>query len=215
MTTTSDKSPVIDLVPLPNAHRDGHYTGPRSVREHTLLSIVLLLLAGAGAMYFMDRVVRDESPAVLAWTLSQPPDPAIWEFPDENASFGPNGAAFTIGESGFGPKLTLDLPAGNVRWLAAVVTVTEENSGKPVPFALGWYWARAEDLDQAADEPFASNRAMVLEPYLRHRPQLRRAEMATHPLWTGDVKQGVFTIKLPPDATGPFRVCFERVEFQE
>ncbi|MBX3178020.1 MAG: hypothetical protein KF886_11700 [Candidatus Hydrogenedentes bacterium] len=215
MTTTPDTSPETALVPLPNAHRGRHHTGARTAPEHTLLSIALLLLAGAGAAYFMDRFVRDESPAVLAWTLNQPPDPAVWEFPDEGASFGRDGAAFTIEESGFGPKLTLDLPAGSARWLAAVVTVTEENSGKPVPFALGWYWARAEDLDQTPEEPFASNRAMVLQPYLRHRPRLRRAEMATHPLWAGDVKQGVFTIKLPPEATGPFRVRFERVEFQE
>lgn len=202
-----DASP--DTSPVPPAD---HAAG---VPEHSILSILVLLLLAAGALYLTDWGLRDDGTLVRGFELNQPLDPALWEFPDKNAVTTAQGTTFEMAESGFGPKLKLAFPAATVRWVKAEVSVVQADTGKPVRFALGWYWARSEDMSESPDGPYSLKRSMVLFPYVRHYPHSYRADMSGHDLWNGTIEGAVFTLKYPPDETGPFRVTFSRLEFLE
>lgn len=182
--------------------------------EHSILSILVLLALSACVLYLIDWALRDDGAVVQAWDLAQPLDGA-WEFPDPNAHQSEAGMTFDMEESGFGPKLALDLAASEVNRIQATLSVTQAETGKPVRFALGWYWARESDLEAAPEAPFASNRAMAFYPFARHRPHTYRVDMNTHDAWNGTIKAGVFTVKFPADAKGPFRVTLSRLEFLE
>ena len=183
--------------------------------EHTLLSILILILLSAGALYLADWVLRDEGAVFEAWDFSAPLESGAWEFPDPDAARSEAGMTIEMAESGFGPKLNQSFPAASVNRIQAVVTAVHAETGEPVRFALGWYWARDTDVAASPEAPFAVNRAMAFYPFARHRRHTYRADMNTHELWNGTIASGVFTVKFPEDATGPFRVTVSRLEFLE
>jgi len=187
---------------------------PGSRPDHTIFSILILLLLAAGALYLVDWVLRDDGNVVQSWDFTLPLD-GTWEFPDPEAHQTDNGIVFEMKESGFGPKRAFDIPADTVNRIQATINVTQVETGKPVRFALGWYWAREPDMVETPDAPFAANRAMAFFSFARHRPDTYRVNMNTHELWNGTINAGVFTLKFPADATGPFRVTLSRLEFLE
>jgi hypothetical protein len=183
--------------------------------EHSVLSMVLLVLLSAGALYAADWVLRDDGKVVQQWNLAQPVDPTIWEFPGKSATTTAQGMVFEMPASGFGPRLDLSLPTESVRWIKAHVSVVRVDTGKPVRFALGWYWARQQDLEEAPDGPFSLKRSLVLNPYVRRLPDAYRADMLGHEAWNGTIEAAIFTLKFPEEETGPFRVTFSSLEFLE
>lgn len=184
--------------------------------DHTIISILVMLVLSAGVLYGADWLLRDDGVVVQAWDFTGAIDTDAWTFPDpEGTTTSPAGTTFALAESGFGPKLNLSINAADVRRIQAKVTVTDARTGKPVPFALGWYWARSEDLAESPEQPFSPARSMVFYPFARHRPDTLRTDIYRHGDWQGTIDTGVFTLKFPEGAAGPFRVTLSRLEFLE
>lgn len=183
--------------------------------EHTILSILVLLLLAAGVLYLVDWSLRENRPAVQAWAFSEGVDDSVWNFPDPEAAPSPAGMTFEMPESGFGPRLDLQFPAENVRRVEVTVAATHAETGEPVPFALGWYWGRSEDVAESPENPFSTGRAMAFHRFVRHRPDSYRVNLDEHPQWHGTVEAAMLTFKFPEAATGPFRITLTRLEFLE
>lgn len=193
----------------------GELPAPGTRPEHTVFSILVLLALSVGALYLADWTLREAGALVQGWDLSQPLDGTTWEFPDPDAVQSAAGMTITMTESGFGPKLALSMAADNIRWIEAKVTATHAETGEPVRFSLGWYWAREADMAASPEAPFSVDRSMAFYPFARHLPDTYRVDMKTHEQWNGTIASGVFTVKFPADATGPFRVTLSRVDFLE
>lgn len=188
---------------------------PAGRPAHTIVSILVMLVLSAGTLYAVGWLLREEWTAVRSWDLSEPLDEAVWSFPESGAEVSGAGATFEMTASGFGPTLNLDLPAAEANRVQVHVRVTRADNGKPVRFALGWYWARADDVEASPDEPFSPERAMAFYAFARHRPHTYRVDVANHEKWNGTIKKGLFTVKLPPNISGPVRVTMSRVDFLE
>lgn len=184
--------------------------------ENSVASILLMVLLAASALYAADWIVREDETVVQHWDFStERPDSNAWTFPVEGWTRSTEGVSYEISASTIGPKLTWSFPAAEVSRIRAKVAVTDAATGKPAPFALGWYWARSADLAATPEEPFNSARGMQFIPIARHWPHELRVYVGNHPDWNGTIEMATLSIKLPAGAAGPFRVTLSRVDLVE
>lgn len=191
--------------------------GRSNFPEHTLLSLVLMLLLSAGALYGVDRALQESVTVVQSWQFnSATGDDGPWAFPASDLAHSVSGTVYTAPQTGPGPTLTLDFDAATVHRIRVTMRVTRVEDGRPIPFALEWYWSSPEQVAAAAGSwPFSSERGKPFIQPDRHNPEVYLVDIDRHPLWKGPVAKAFISVKLPDAAAGPYRVETKKIEFLE
>ena len=205
----------------PMLHEEDHDSlpiTPASRRpEHSLLSIVLMLLLAAGAVYGVGWTMRPQQKVVHSWDFrSLPYESTPWRFPEVKIEQDEGGVIIPTLQTGPGPQLIMDLDTDTVNAVRATVEITRVEDGTPVGYALEWYWSSAEAVAAANGAwPYSTERGVAFRPQNRHTPNIHTAQVSRHKQWQGTIAQGFIGIKIPPRVEGPFFVRLVHVEFLE
>lgn len=199
-----------------DALADGESQARSNFPEHTVLSLVLMLLVSAGALYGVDRVIQESVTVVQAWEFNAATGDGPWNFPASDLAHTPTGTAYTAPQTGPGPTLTLDFDSATVQQIRVTMRVTRVEDGRVVPFALEWYWSSPEQVSAAAGSwPFSSERGKPFIQPDRHNPEVYLIDIDRHPLWKGPIAKAFISVKLPDAAAGPYRIETKKIEFLE
>lgn len=185
--------------------------------EHSLLSIIIMLLLSGGVLYAMAWAYRENLKIVQVWDFSiLPAGEGPWTFPKAEQSRTESGMVYTATQTGPGPALTLDFDAATVRDIRVTMAVSRVEDGMPIPYALEWYWASPDDVTAAGEDwPFSTDRGTPFEQPDRHKEEVRLVRIHQHPRWQGAIAKAFLSVKLPDSAIGPFRVETKKIEFLE
>ncbi len=185
--------------------------------EHSLLSILIMLLLSAGVLYAMAWALREEEKVVQQWDFSAPQRAdQPWTFPEAEQNQTPTGMVYTAVQTGPGPALTLNFDAATVRNIRVTMAVSQLDDGVVIPYELEWYWASPDDVTAAGESwPFSTDRGATFVQPDRHKSDVRLVQIHQHPRWRGPIAKAFLSVKLPDDATGPFRIETKKIEFLE
>lgn len=201
---------------LPGGEYPSPATRPR-FPEHTLLSLFLMLLLSAGTLYGVDRALEESVTVVQSWQFNSPgDDDGPWTFPAFDLVHAISGTSYTASQTGPGPMLTLEFDAATVHRIRVTMGVTRLADGRPIPFALEWYWSSPEQVASAAGSwPFSTDRGKPFYQPDRHNPEVYLVDIDQHERWKGQIGKAFISVKLPDAAAGPYRVETKKIEFLE
>lgn len=185
--------------------------------EHTLLSLLVMLLLSGGVLYGMGWALKEDVKIVQQWDFSAPVGAeSPWTFPKTEQAQTPDGVAYTAAQTGPGPGLTLDFDAATVRNIRVTMAVSRVEDGMPIPYALEWYWASPDEVTAAGEGwPFSTDRGTPFVQPDRHEKEVRLVRIHQHPRWQGAIAKAFLSVKLPDSAVGPFRIETKKIEFLE
>lgn len=187
------------------------------LQEHTVLSIVLMLLLSAAVLYAVNWSLREDRNYTYRWNFAGVQESeGPWTFPQAERAKTPEGVAYVAQDTGPGPALALEFDAGTVRQIRATISVTRIADGRPIPYVAEWYWAGPEEVAAAAGAwPFSTDRAKAFFEPDRNAPDLRQVEVYEHPLWKGAIAKAFISVKVPNRELGPYRIETKNIEFLE
>ena len=194
---------------------------PRAARparpKHTIATILLMALVSSAVLYGVRWSVREESSSIHVWDFrTLPYGESPWTFPSPRLEQDNEGVTYLAIETGPGPILAMGLETGTVRSVRATIEITRESDGEPVPYALEWYWASAEDIEAAGESwPFSGERGTYFQLLDRHTPNIHTARLSRHHKWKGQIARAFIGVKIPPHEVGPFEIRTKRIEFLE
>lgn len=189
----------------------------RPFSEHTVFSLLRMVLVSAGVLWGVDRALEEEVKVVQQWDFSTPAGAETpWTFPATDQARTPSGIAYTATQTGPGPALTLSFDAATVHTIRVTMAVSRVEDGRSLPFALEWYWASPEDVAAAGEGwPFSTDRGTPFFQPDRHVDEVKMLRIEDHPRWRGPIAKAFLSVKLPNSAVGPFRIETRKIEFLE
>lgn len=192
-------------------------TAPPAGRPpHTVLSVLLMALLSAGALYAVAWSLEDPDNIVHAWDFRKVAhDETPWRFPRLGKKQDGNGVMAMAWKTEPGPELIQNMDTAPIGQVAITLEVTRPSDNTPVPVTLEWYWASEADVEAADGAwPYTTERGVTLSIPDPERPNTHVTRL-DHPKWTGTIDRGFIGLKFPDHTTGPFLLRLLRVEFLE
>jgi hypothetical protein len=187
--------------------------------DHSLASLLLIGLAAVALLYAVRWSVEEHEAVLHAWDFREvPPEETPWTFPELDAAQDGHGVLSLAAHSGPGPELDMALDTDAIGTLRIAIEILRAGDETPVPFALDWFWASADDVAKAEEEggwPYAVDRSVPIRVLDRHAPEIHAAPLHRREAWGGTIARGMIALKFPPDEPGPFLVRTFRIELLE
>jgi hypothetical protein len=148
------------------------------------------------------KPVEPEVPVFKAWDFTKL-EPDKWDgvrFPGNVKVKWPNGAAFTLWETGIGPEfLSLDVNATDFTTIRIELSATRTSDGKnkkPVAIeGVTALWASGQEAK--GKHPYMGTRAARLQPSNSENPTVWTAKISTVKTWKGKIARLGFGLDLP------------------